>query len=97
MLFAELRNKYYGTNEGRGQQDNKQDTQQDDKQDDPRKALIGFCSVPRSRQEMMDFLGLKDRPNFTQHYLKPMLEAGLLNMTVPDKPSSKNQKYVSAK
>lgn len=28
-------------------------------------------------------------------YLKPLLEKGLLKMTIPEKPNHKNQKYVS--
>ena len=48
-------------------------------------------------QEMMDFLGLVNRPHFTEYYLKPLLQSGRLVMTLPDKPTSKNQKYVKGK
>lgn len=43
---------------------------------------------------MMDFLQLSDRKHFARHYLKPLLEAGMIVMTIPDKPKSRNQKYV---
>ena len=43
---------------------------------------------------MMDFMGLVNRKHFGEHYLKPLLESGQLLMTLPDKPQSKNQKYV---
>lgn len=38
-------------------------------------------------------LGLSDRENFRQNYLQPAIEAGLVALTIPDKPTSRNQKY----
>ncbi len=38
-------------------------------------------------------LGLKDRIHLRQHYIDPALAAGLLEMTIPDKPKSRLQKY----
>ena len=55
--------------------------------------LIQFCSVPRSRKEMQEFMGLVGRRNFSEKYIKPLLSAGKIEMTVPDKPNSRNQKY----
>ena len=55
--------------------------------------LTEFCSMPRSKREMMDYLGLTDSKNFRERYLVPLLEAGKIEMTIPDKPNSKNQKY----
>jgi Fic family protein len=43
--------------------------------------------------ELMDRLKLSHRPTFRKNYLHPALEAGLIEMTVPDKPRAKNQKY----
>ena len=55
--------------------------------------LIQFCSVPRSRKEMQEFMGLAGRRNFSEKYIKPLLEMGKIKMTIPDKPNSGNQKY----
>ena len=55
--------------------------------------LTEFCSMPRSKREMMDYLGLTDSKNFRERYLVPLLGAGKIGMTIPDKPNSKNQKY----
>lgn len=48
---------------------------------------------PQSAQMLMDRLGLKSRVGFRKNYLIPALEAGLVEMTIPDKPTSKNQMY----
>ncbi|NJP41161.1 hypothetical protein HCH52_08865 [Oscillospiraceae bacterium HV4-5-C5C] len=55
--------------------------------------LIEFCIMPRSKREMMDYIGLTDSKNFRERYLVPLLNAGKIEMTIPDKPNSKNQKY----
>lgn len=39
-----------------------------------------------TRQELMDSVGLKDRMHFAKAYLQPALDAGVLEMTIPDKP-----------
>lgn len=57
--------------------------------------IIDFCIEPRSVQEIMDKFGLDSRTSFRRKYLTPMLEKGVLKMTIPEKPSSKNQKYFS--
>ena len=74
--------------------DTHQDTHQDAHQDKIYK-LVEFCSIPRSRTEMQEFIELKDKVNFKRNYLAPMLAMGLIKMTIPDKPTSRNQKYVA--
>lgn len=56
--------------------------------------LLAFCSIPRSRKEIADFLGFKTVFYVTQNYIQPLLANGKLKMTIPDKPKSRNQKYV---
>ena len=46
-----------------------------------------------SRAELQDALRLDHRPYFITAYLRPALEAGLIEMTLPDKPTSQNQRY----
>jgi predicted transcriptional regulator len=36
---------------------------------------------------------LKGRANFEERYLKPAIEAGIIEPTIPDKPQSRMQKY----
>ena len=46
-----------------------------------------------SRLEMQRNLHLKGRANFESRYLKPSVEEDLVEMTIPDKPNSRMQKY----
>lgn len=55
--------------------------------------LLDFCKEPRSRKEIAAFLGLKTASYATERYIRPMLEQGVLEMTIPDKPKSTRQKY----
>lgn len=50
-------------------------------------------NVPISLKEMMNRLNLKSTKSFREVYLNPALDRGLIKMTNPDKPTSKNQKY----
>jgi Fic family protein len=56
-------------------------------------ALLRIMQGSMSRQAMQDALRLADRENFRKLYLLRALEAGLVEMTQPDKPRSKNQRY----
>lgn len=46
-----------------------------------------------SATEIMKRLGLSHRPTFRQNYLNPALSHGVIEMTIPEKPNSRNQKY----
>ena len=52
-----------------------------------------FCKEPRSAREIMEMLGLKHWKTFQSNYLNPVLEAGFIERTIPDKPNSRLQKY----
>lgn len=56
--------------------------------------VLEFCSTPRSREEIADFVGVKTVFYVVEHYVKPLLETGQLRMTLPEKPKSKWQRYV---
>jgi hypothetical protein len=45
------------------------------------------------RQEIQNRLGLAHRESFRLNYLKPALAQGFIEMTTPDKPNSRLQKY----
>ncbi|MFZ4616717.1 MAG: Fic family protein [Rectinemataceae bacterium] len=43
----------------------------------------------------MEHLGLKHREHFRLDILQPLIEGGLLDLTIPDKPKSPKQNYVT--
>ena len=57
---------------------------------------LQFCSEAKSIIEICDYLGFKDRRT-VRKIINPLLELGRLAMTVPDKPNSRNQKYIAIK
>lgn len=57
------------------------------------KNIIQYCSIPRTAKEIMDHVGYYNNTKNMSSLVKPLLELGLLEMTEPDKPKSKNQKY----
>jgi ATP-dependent DNA helicase RecG len=77
-------------------QDNTQDTMQVTMQDKRMEALLSYCREPRTRDEIQQHIGVSNRDYFRKSFLKPLLDSEQLKMTVPDKPNSRNQKYVKA-
>ena len=57
--------------------------------------LIDFCKEERSRKEMQEFCGIKSEKYFREKILTPMLAEGKVRRTIPDKPNSSKQKYVT--
>ncbi len=55
--------------------------------------LLAALQGEMSREALQSALGLSDRKSFRERYLKPALDDGLIEMTVPDKPNSRMQKY----
>ena len=55
--------------------------------------LIVAVQRETSRAGLQAALKLRDRRSFIDTYLKPALEAGLIEMILPDKPTSRNQRY----
>jgi len=63
-------------------------------QDEREKKIIEFCQTPRSRKEISEYIGIKDR-KYLKEILDRMIKRNLLQMTLPDKPTSPKQKYVT--
>jgi Fic family protein len=50
--------------------------------------------VPYTSNTLMDKLGLKSKEGFRRNYIRPAIDMNLIRMTIPDKPNSRNQRYV---
>ncbi|MCO6435261.1 Fic family protein [Nitrosomonas nitrosa] len=59
----------------------------------PEVRLLSVLASEMTRQQLKEALGLKDDEHFRKAYLLPALDAGLIEMTIPDKPCSSKQKY----
>ena len=57
------------------------------------KKMLSCLKGDMSRQEIQKKLGLKDEKHFREAYQQSAIAAGLIEMTVPDKPNSRLQKY----
>lgn len=57
------------------------------------KDLISFCETPRSRDEICEFLNLKSKAYVVKEYVAPLIEKGLIEMSIPEKPRSSHQRY----
>lgn len=69
--------------------------EQETKKKDTRNKIIVFCIVPRSRVEILQYLGLGSKSALWRNYLKPLILEGKLQMTIPEQPKNRNQKYVT--
>jgi ATP-dependent DNA helicase RecG len=55
--------------------------------------LLGALVGEMSRQQLLDALGMTHREHFRSAFLKPALDAGVVGMTLTDKPNSRHQRY----
>lgn len=58
--------------------------------------ILVFCAEPKGMMEIAGHLGYKERKT-VRKYIEPLLEQGRIAMTVPEKPNSRNQKYITIK
>lgn len=57
------------------------------------KRLLNIMAGEHSRRELQKMLGLKNADHFRKAYLLSAIEVGVVDMTLPDKPKSRLQKY----
>ena len=61
---------------------------------DNRRVIVLFIKTLYTCAQLMQKLRLKSRENFRRLYLVPALERTLIIMSIPDKPTSRNQSYI---
>lgn len=59
--------------------------------------LMEYLEEPRTRKELQNFCNYSSRDYFRTKILKPLIDAGIVDLTIPDKPQSSKQKYVKHK
>ena len=57
--------------------------------------LVLYCKTPRTRKEICDFLGLHSVTYAIQTHVMPLVDKGLIKMSIPDKPKSPKQLFYS--
>lgn len=55
--------------------------------------VLRLCRKAQPLLALMEALGRQNRTKFRDGFVKPLIEAGLLEPTIPDKPQSRLQKY----
>ena len=55
--------------------------------------MLNYCSEPKSRREIAEMLNVEEY-YVARRYINPLVGAGVLAMTLPEKPRSKDQKYI---
>lgn len=66
------------------------------KMEEVRNMILEFCIEPKSLLEIANYLGYTNRKKLKKNYIDPLL-GDSLEMTIPDKPNSKFQRYVTIK
>ena len=69
--------------------------EQEDTVYDP-KELLAFCQEPRTRKEIIAYLNISSSQYALRKYLDPLVQCGAIQLTIPEKPKSRKQKYVAA-
>ena len=55
--------------------------------------VVNYCSVPRTAQEILARLGLSNQSINRKRHIQPLVDMGVFEMTIPEKPNDRNQKY----
>lgn len=88
MIFCRACDKYIELLRG--------DVYPDQNGQDLNRMILVFCKEPKSIREIMEEFHIESRTNLRRKYMNRLIENGSLKMTIPDKPSSKEQRYYSA-
>ena len=56
--------------------------------------ILQLCKTEKSLKEIAQHFGYKDVYKFKNNYINKLIEQDKLQMTIPDKPKSRNQKYI---
>ena len=60
------------------------------------KGLLVFCTQPRTRKEIAAFLGISSTQYAIRRYVEPLVQRGMLQLSIPEHPRSPRQTYTTA-
>ena len=63
--------------------------------DEEQRIILQYCTTAKSAREIFKHIGLRYNTMALRRVLRPLLESGRLRRTVPDKPTSRHQRYVT--
>ena len=98
--YPELYPENFNLNDKKTQDKKTQDKKTQDKKTQDKKIqkinkILEFCKQPKSLNEIMVELGYKSNRTLKREYINPLLQSGKLKMTIPDKPTSRKQRYIN--
>lgn len=86
----------YSKNTQDDTQDDTQDNTQDKDLTDKERQILSICKEEKSKQEIANLMGYRTIKSIKPE-IESLLKNGMLKMSIPDKPKSKNQKYIAVK
>ena len=58
--------------------------------------ILNTCIIPKSKKEILESIQLSNQTKNFKTIIQPLVDIGLLNRTIPDRPTSGNQKYLTS-
>ena len=91
---SETQSETQSATQSEAQSEAQSETQSETQSDDPVVRLLHELEHgEKSSGELRKALTLRHRPTFRSNYLHPAIEKGLIELTVPEKPTSSKQRY----
>ena len=78
-----------------GHESEKKSDQESDQVTDKAKKILSYCIDSRSSAEILTEIGISNHTSNYKRHIEPLLEKELLQMTIPDSPKNRNQKYIT--
>ncbi len=88
-------NQEYVTKIISGKKSSKKGSKKSSKKAVSKEAILQLCSTEKSLKEIAEYFGYKDIYKFKNSYINPLLKDEKLQMTIPEQPKNRNQKYIS--
>ena len=74
---------------------NQESNQESNQVTDKLMQILGFCVESHSRNDILNKIGLTNQFKNYRKHIEPLLKLGLIELTIPDNPKNRNQKYIT--